>query len=905
MYDALKRSGNNEFAENVYNASPNELSRDVLVRPQPLLRHYSPSPTLEIQKKPTTTTTIETTRTRTPTMESDSQFSVSPVPSEDMTDQLSFSPNNNNNNNWGNNDEIATSSDISSSEFTMSTTQQTQPNDMIMRDSDLMNRTLSSPEQDDSDIMMSEEKRSEYEESLLSSSEYDGTMNSTNQERWSTTATYATNTPDEEKFHDEEPELMRPRSPVSPVSIRSDRLDTTKDGEVTDDGGSRPTSFRRESSFENSIVTLCDVSATVTPHTCSPTLIGGNEDIDENVVEVKSVLDEQPPEIDFSALGDPEEIDAPTMDEKAEERTMSPYEISIQQQKRELEEQWELEYSKENKIPNYTSNQLVNEDDLVEQKQQQVESGIDFGSLDSLPSSPSNGTEDIGRDAHVVNPSLEAQDDEFPAVVDAQFDHIENENPAIPDMRQREDVQELETVDNDDKIVLIQAAADPTQSSSAGQHISRTEDVDRYDVGDSEFPDEQQDIQHDSQPEIDFSVLGEPDDSQMPQSASATPDERVISPYELSMQQRQLELDSEWERENAPRMFSPGSRTPVEEEDQYEEKKSNPDLNLKYQVEEDVPGDVPSDAEVVAKENAGLPQEDSIIVPEVVFEDEATPYYELSSSEKVKIGEKLVEGPVYVPQPQSEPASFGDDDDDDDDDDDGDSRPLSYADNGEVLPEPVFIPQTESEPSLFDEHHNGNSKNANHLSGNDDEGLPEPVSIPQTEAEPSSCFDESKADNVDVLSEPSTVIQQYTEDEPVSIESTLALKPVVAIGGSSSIEYNHEENHNDGEIVETENGFTKIVSNTTVSEKVLSMTKTEVREVSPEELQQLIALQQQQHNGDNGTMTTTISTTTVVQREIVGDKPGETEELLTTTIVQSDHGDQKTITTTTQNAEVC
>ena len=151
------------------------------------------------------------------------------------------------------------------------------------------------------------------------------------------------------------------------------------------------------------------------------------------------------------------------------------------------------------------------------------------------------------------------------------------------------------------------------------------------------------------------------------------------------------------------------------------------------------------------------------------------------------------------------------------------------------------------------------------------------------------------------MSEPSTVIQQYTEDEPVSIESTLALKPVVAIGGSSSIEYNHEENHNDGEIVETENGFTKIVSNTTVSEKVLSMTKTEVREVSPEELL-LIALQQQQHNG---TMTTTISTTTVVQREIVGDKPGETEELLTTTIVQSDHGDQKTITTTTQNAEVC
>ena len=567
-------------------------------------------------------------------MESDSQFSVSPVPSEDMTDQLSFSPNNNNNNNnnWGNNDEIATSSDISSSEFTMSTTQQTQPNDMIMRDSDLMNRTLSSPEQDDSDIMMSEEKRSEYEESPLSSSEYDGTMNSTNQERWSTTATYATNTPDEEKFHDEEPELMRPRSPVSPVSIRSDRLDTTKDGEVTDDGGSRPTSFRRESSFENSIVTPCDVSATVTPHTCSPTLIGGNEGIDENVVEVKSVLDEQPPEIDFSALGDPEEVDAPTMDEKAEERTMSPYELSIQQQKRELEEQWELEYSKENKIPNYTSNQLVNEDDLVEQKQQQVESGIDFGSLDSLPSSPLNGTEDIGRDAHVVNPSLEAQDDEFPAVVDAQFDHIENENPAIPDMRQREDVQELETVDNDDKIVLIQAAADPTQSSSAGQHISRSEDVDKYDVGDSEFPDEQQDIQHDSQPEIDFSVLGEPDDSQMPQSASATPDERVISPYELSIQQRQLELDSEWERENAPRMFSPGSRTPVEEEDQYEEKKSNPDLNLKYQVEEDFPGDVPSDVEVEAKEDAGLPREDSIIVPEVVFEDEATPYYELSSS---------------------------------------------------------------------------------------------------------------------------------------------------------------------------------------------------------------------------------------------------------------------------------
>ena len=152
------------------------------------------------------------------------------------------------------------------------------------------------------------------------------------------------------------------------------------------------------------------------------------------------------------------------MDEKAEERTMSPYELSIQQQKRELEEQWELEYSKENKIPNYTSNQLVNEDDLVEQKQQQVESGIDFGSLDSLPSSPPNGTEDIGRDAHVVNPSLEAQDDEFPAVVDAQFDHIKNENPAIPDMRQREDVQELETVDNDCLLYTSPSPRDATLS---------------------------------------------------------------------------------------------------------------------------------------------------------------------------------------------------------------------------------------------------------------------------------------------------------------------------------------------------------------------------------------------------------------------------------------------------------
>ena len=810
LYDALKRSGNNEQAENVYNASPNELSREVSARPQPLSRHYTPLATFEIQEKPTTVECI--TKTWSPTMESDSHFSVSPVPS-DIADQLSYSPNN-----W----DESTSPDISS-EITMSTTYAHNQKE----EGDLMDRTISSPEQDDdSDVMV--EKQSEYEGSPLSSFEY----GSGNPERWSTTATYAANTPEDEKVPDGE---VRLRSPVSPVSIRSDRL--TKDGEG-EEAESRPISFRRESSFESNIVTPCDVSATVTPHTCSPAL--ENED---DVVQTK-VLDERPPDIDFSALeGDNEEInDVP----QSEERAVGPYELSIQQRQRELEEAWELEHTRDNLALDYASNQPVAEESIMEQKQEQIESGIDFENLlDSSKDNDDFETEVQADDTPVVaqygllpnEPAFDAQSEENSA---QEPDFCHGENPEISDISQEENTEKVEAVDHqegnfdvadeDNNIEMIEAA-DPTQSNSAGQHISRSYDADDNKDEDSNLhiiehhitTEEQQNIKSDSQPEIDFSVLGEPDDSEAPPSPSLL-DEQVMSHYELSIQQSQRELDEEWEKEHAvvsPINSDHGSRTLVEEEDLFEKKRKNPDIELDDQqkeldtvtseeIQQEVEREVYplnySDVFIDLEEKEEIPPLNHIdftIVPETVPEDEATPYYELSTSEKVKIGDKLVEAPVYMPATQSEPPLIDCDDD--------------SIDSNHPYNENEVLPATE-------------------------EGRQYSVVIPVTEAA-----------------------------MPVN---SVATQPIFSLGSpceefitDRGYETKTEEHHQEDDIVENENGFTKVMSNTVVSEKVLS-SKTEVREVTPEELQQLIALQQQQHNGEDGAMTTIISTTTVVNREI-------------------------------------
>uniref|UniRef100_A0A7M5X491 Uncharacterized protein n=2 Tax=Clytia hemisphaerica TaxID=252671 RepID=A0A7M5X491_9CNID len=74
--------------------------------------------------------------------------------------------------------------------------------------------------------------------------------------------------------------------------------------------------------------------------------------------------------------------------------------------------------------------------------------------------------------------------------------------------------------------------------------------------------------------------------------------------------------------------------------------------------------------------------------------------------------------------------------------------------------------------------------------------------------------------------------------------------------------------HDNGDIMQHDDGFSKVIKSTVVQESVTMTTKTEVREVTPEELQQLLAQQQQEQQTGSDHQQGAI-TTTVVQQQIV------------------------------------
>uniref|UniRef100_A0A7M5X2I4 Uncharacterized protein n=1 Tax=Clytia hemisphaerica TaxID=252671 RepID=A0A7M5X2I4_9CNID len=327
LYDALKRLGYVELAENVYNASPNEISREVQSRPVSSNRHYATSPsfdTLSVVKK----TGVEHAR-QSPPMESDSQFSVSPVPSDDRLSPL-----------------IADSPPPVLEErpgFRRSKT-------------DLESRNFSPDVASEKYLDEESGKRIEFEENPVSSSEY-------NRERWSTTATYATNTPEEDKVPITPSDDGRYiDSPVSPVSIRSERSKEYQEGEM------EPLHFRTES-FENSIATPCDVSAAVTPHSISPEC---TDDVHTETEVVESVYSEDPPVVDFSALGDVPAGESFQNEEipTEEPRALSPYELSMQQVQQEEQEAWERHH--EERPRDHESKTPVDENDVLEVKEEKV-----------------------------------------------------------------------------------------------------------------------------------------------------------------------------------------------------------------------------------------------------------------------------------------------------------------------------------------------------------------------------------------------------------------------------------------------------------------------------------------------------------------------------------------------------
>ena len=1022
LYDALKRSGKNDLAENVYNASPEELSRDVLSRPKPLLRHqYTPSPTLEIRKKPSTTVlvapnTTDIKSTRSPTMESDSHFIVSPVPSDvDLsssspimpsdTDLLSNSPNNTqsdvdlslssspnaqsgddrlsysqNNSTWNetpSSPDVSTTLELTSVAYDEKAESSFDRSNSPNRLEQASDSTEEKGELDEMEKNKSGEfddnhnsKLSEYEESPLSSLEY-----GTGQERWSSTATYATNTPEEEKLPDDD---SRPRSPISPVSIRSDRYTFNNYTKDSDDGtsDSRPTSFRRES-FDNSVVTPCDVSATVTPNTCSP--VPPNEEQEESsspipptiesdeVVEIEYVIPKIPSEIDFSILGEEgsQEDEMEKMETNGEEeRVTSPYELSVLQKQREMDEAWELEHSRDNKPRDHESSQLVAEEDIAEVKQEAVlESGIEFKSMEDAPENYVDNY--IGDDVN--------EDGFQPVIVGASLVGVVDNEPESdkgePCFDQAVDnLQEANDVQSEPEKYDILEHADPIQTNNAGEHISRSDGVsenytenihvtmeqyaesypdsqelntENYPESEPDFADqnrsveeEHEDVKRDTPVEVDFACLGEPDEVEFPQ-APLPSDERVSSPYELSLQRKQREMEEEeWEKEKATLVANGdrySSRTPVQEEDVDEEIVMEDETSLKYlendkpevagclQIDpfEDFPDQEDSCNEKCTVDDGNLPahhnqfpvaydnddadnfdltnQNEKIIVSQTVTEEEATPYYELSPSEKINIGEKLVEAPVYAPETQSGPSLTLADDEA--------YNPDDAVGEDEIQIFPVTEGETQSAPfkpfnSFSPDHHD---KETGH------QVVPSPTVSEENMLEKyGSASDTSAVDDESLmLRKPNSSLQspsnEYTANTfPTSI---------------TNAEYDttaEVRQYQESQFVQNgESGFTKVVSNTTVSEKVLSMTKTEAREVTPEELQRLLA--QQQQNGDG----TTITTTTFVHRQIVnpdgsietvvtGDDDASPRTSITYEGSQVVHAidSQPTATTTAKDAEV-
>ena len=95
---------------------------------------------------------------------------------------------------------------------------------------------------------------------------------------------------------------------------------------------------------------------------------------------------------------------------------------------------------------------------------------------------------------------------------------------------------------------------------------------------------EQQQIVQQSMPEVDFSVLGEPEDySNVELSGEPTNNEnedRALSPYELSIQRVQQEEEEAWEREHEEIPRDYGSKTPVDEEDIMDEKEEREEMPI-------------------------------------------------------------------------------------------------------------------------------------------------------------------------------------------------------------------------------------------------------------------------------------------------------------------------------------
>lgn len=388
LYGALKRAGHETLSENVYNASPNDFSREVLPRPQPSHRYYSPSPTLEA---------VTSTKHFLPEKSSsDAEFhsagesekedditsySVSPVPSNDpITPLTSPSPHPDNESDHSDLDEleedrpssvIENRSSISPAQLTLTTG--------VNEENLLENRhekfKITTNEQDNNErdtpevnLDVNENKQFEYEESPTSSSEY------TRSSRWSTSATYAdTDTPDDEKVPmpitpDDDGNF--PQTPSSPTSMTSD---LGKDDFRT--------LASRTESFDNRIQTPCDVSATVTPSSLSP---AGDDD-----EEKQAFVYEQPPDINFSALGIPDDGGEPEQPTSSETHQVSPYELSLRRQ--QLLEDMEFEQRNADKSRDYVSKTPVNEESIADEKQGEFEAGIDFSLLEDDKDSGNDG----------------------------------------------------------------------------------------------------------------------------------------------------------------------------------------------------------------------------------------------------------------------------------------------------------------------------------------------------------------------------------------------------------------------------------------------------------------------------------------------------------------------------------